>query len=150
MEIKGKVEEKLVWITMVAPAFNTHSFSMNQRLIVLGNDKITALEKSRYNIEVRTPRSGNLAPAGFYLLFVVHQDIPSMGIWVQLHFFHPRYLNPLFKINEMLHGRLTPPHIALNHARSFSSHNLLNQPMLPKQSRVVRDGNHLTAWVYQM
>ncbi|KAG8499097.1 hypothetical protein CXB51_005513 [Gossypium anomalum] len=84
MEIKGKVEEKLVWITMVAPAFNTHSFSMNQRLLVLGNDKITALGKSRYNIEVRTPRSGNLAPAGFYLLFVVHQDIPSMGIWVKL------------------------------------------------------------------
>ncbi|KAA3484498.1 galactose oxidase-like [Gossypium australe] len=84
MEIRGKVEEKLVWITMVAPAFNTHSFSMNQRLLVLGNDKITALGKSRYNIEVRTPRSGNLAPAGFYLLFVVHQDIPSMGIWVKL------------------------------------------------------------------
>ncbi|KAH1097184.1 hypothetical protein J1N35_014105, partial [Gossypium stocksii] len=84
MEIRGKVEEKLVWITMVEPAFNTHSFSMNQRLLVLGNDKITALGKSRYNIEVRTPRSGNLAPAGFYLLFVVHQDIPSMGIWVKL------------------------------------------------------------------
>ncbi|MBA0798117.1 hypothetical protein Gohar_008744 [Gossypium harknessii] len=84
MEIRGKVEEKLVWITMVAPAFNTHSFSMNQRLLVLGNDKITALGESRYNIEVRTPRSGNLAPAGFYLLFVVHQDIPSMGIWVKL------------------------------------------------------------------
>ncbi|KAK8648940.1 hypothetical protein V6N13_129682 [Hibiscus sabdariffa] len=82
--ITGRVAKNLVSVTMVAPAFNTHSFSMNQRLLVLGNDKMTALGKSRYSIEVTTPSSGNLAPAGYYLLFVVHQDIPSQGIWVKL------------------------------------------------------------------
>ncbi|XVF36000.1 hypothetical protein REPUB_Repub19eG0020400 [Reevesia pubescens] len=82
--ITGKVVQNLVSVTMVAPAFNTHSFSQNQRLLVLGNDKVTPLGKSTYNIEVTTPRSGNLAPTGFYLLFVVHQDIPSQGIWVKL------------------------------------------------------------------
>ncbi|GMI89770.1 RUBY PARTICLES IN MUCILAGE [Hibiscus trionum] len=82
--IRGRVEEKLVSVTMVAPAFNTHSFSMNQRLLVLGNDKMTPLGRSRYKIEVTTPSSGNLAPPGFYLLFVVHRVIPSHGIWIKL------------------------------------------------------------------
>ncbi|XWS20993.1 hypothetical protein CRYUN_Cryun30bG0016900 [Craigia yunnanensis] len=82
--ITGEVDQNLVSVTMVQPAFNTHSFSMNQRLLVLGNDKVTALGNSTYNIEFTTPRSGNLAPAGFYLLYVVHQDIPSQGIWVKL------------------------------------------------------------------
>ncbi|XP_021284220.1 aldehyde oxidase GLOX1-like [Herrania umbratica] len=82
--ITGKVAPNLVSVTMVAPSFTTHSFSMNQRVLVLGNDKVTASGKSTYNIDVTTPRSDNLAPAGFYLLFVVHQGIPSQGIWVKL------------------------------------------------------------------
>ncbi|MBA0775676.1 hypothetical protein Gotri_010792 [Gossypium trilobum] len=82
--ITGKVAKNQVSVTMVAPAFNTHSFSMNQRLLVLGNDKVAALGKATYDIDVTTPRSGNLAPSGFYLLFVVHQGIPSRGIWVKL------------------------------------------------------------------
>ncbi|XVF63749.1 hypothetical protein PTKIN_Ptkin09bG0111500 [Pterospermum kingtungense] len=83
--ITGEVDANLLFVTMVAPAFNTHSFSQNQRLLVLGNDKVTALGSSTYNIDFTTPRTGNLAPAGFYLLFVVHQDIPSKAIWVKLH-----------------------------------------------------------------
>ncbi|KAB2083454.1 hypothetical protein ES319_A05G268100v1 [Gossypium barbadense] len=82
--ITGKVAKNQVSVTMVAPAFNTHSFSMNQRLLVLGNDKVAALGKATYDIDVTTPRSGNLAASGFYLLFVVHQGIPSKGIWVKL------------------------------------------------------------------
>ncbi|MBA0651808.1 hypothetical protein Goklo_019110, partial [Gossypium klotzschianum] len=66
---------------MFALAFNTHSFSMNQRLLVLENDKVTTVGNSTYNVEATMPRSGNVAPSGFYLLFVVHQGIPSQGIW---------------------------------------------------------------------
>ncbi|MBA0634803.1 hypothetical protein Godav_029122, partial [Gossypium davidsonii] len=76
-----KVDESSVLVTMFAQAFNTHSFSMNQRLLVLGNEKVTAVGNSTYNVEATTPRSGNVAPSGFYLLFVVHQGIPSQGIW---------------------------------------------------------------------
>ncbi|TYI67019.1 hypothetical protein E1A91_D09G268600v1 [Gossypium mustelinum] len=72
-------------VTMFAPAFNTHSFSMNQRLLILGNDKVTAVDNSTYNVEATTPRPGTVAPSGFYLLFVVHQGIPSQGIWVKLY-----------------------------------------------------------------
>ncbi|TYH04201.1 hypothetical protein ES288_A09G279800v1 [Gossypium darwinii] len=80
-----KVDENSMSVIMFVPAFNTHSFSMNQRLLVLGNDKVTAVGNSTYNMEATTPRSGNVAPSGFYLLFVVHQGIPSKGIWVRLY-----------------------------------------------------------------
>lgn len=75
---------KTVSVTMVAPSFTTHSFSMNQRLLILGNEKVTNVETATYDIQVTTPRSKILAPSGYYLLFVVHQDIPSQGIWVQI------------------------------------------------------------------
>ncbi|GKA98967.1 aldehyde oxidase GLOX1-like protein [Tanacetum coccineum] len=37
-----------------------------------------------YTVEVIAPTSGNIAPAGNYLLFVVHKEIPSPGIWVRI------------------------------------------------------------------
>ncbi|KAF5792549.1 putative immunoglobulin-like, galactose oxidase-like, Early set domain-containing protein [Helianthus annuus] len=70
---------------MVAPSFNTHSFSMNQRLLVLdGGAASKIIGRSRYQVVVRAPPSGNIAPAGNYLMFVVHKEIPSPGIWVQM------------------------------------------------------------------
>ncbi|TYI12426.1 hypothetical protein ES332_A09G277000v1 [Gossypium tomentosum] len=81
----NKVDESSMSVTMFAPAFNTHSFSMNQRLLILGNDKVTEVGNSMYNVEATTPRSGNVAPSGFYLLFVVHQGISSQGIKVKLY-----------------------------------------------------------------
>lgn len=80
----GPVALNKVTVTMVAPSFNTHSFSMNQRLLVLASDTVTKLGNSGYEIVVNSPGSGNLAPSGYYLLFVVHQDVPSEGIWVHV------------------------------------------------------------------
>ncbi|PSS31286.1 Aldehyde oxidase [Actinidia chinensis var. chinensis] len=82
--VTGSVNRNLVTVTMIAPSFNTHSFSMNQRLLVLGRGNVITLGKSTYEVEVVTPGSGNLAPSGYYMLFVVHQEIPSEGIWVQI------------------------------------------------------------------
>ncbi|KAJ1398029.1 Immunoglobulin-like fold [Sesbania bispinosa] len=73
----------LVLVTMLAPPFNTHSFSMNQRLLALDPSNVTNVGGSMYEIEVTIPGSRILAPPGFYLLFVVHKEIPSEGIWVQ-------------------------------------------------------------------
>ncbi|XP_041017839.1 aldehyde oxidase GLOX1-like [Juglans microcarpa x Juglans regia] len=82
--VAGNLAQNLVSVTMVAPSFTTHSFSMNQRLLVLGAEKVTTLGNSRYEVRVTTPGSAYLAPSGYYLFFVVHQDIPSQGIWVQI------------------------------------------------------------------
>ncbi|XP_022852982.1 aldehyde oxidase GLOX-like [Olea europaea var. sylvestris] len=81
--LSGMLNKDLVVVTMVAPSFTTHSFAMNQRLLVLSGN-VTVVGKSSYRVRILTPSSVNLAPSGYYLLFVVHQDIPSEGIWVQI------------------------------------------------------------------
>ncbi|KAJ0614900.1 putative galactose oxidase [Helianthus annuus] len=79
------VDPNLVKVTMVAPSFNTHSFSMNQRLLILdGGNTTVAVGMSHYEVSVVAPPSGNIAPAGNYILFVVHQEVPSEGIWVSI------------------------------------------------------------------
>ncbi|XP_059284686.1 aldehyde oxidase GLOX1-like [Lycium ferocissimum] len=83
--VSGRVNKNLVMVTMVAPGFNTHSFTMNQRLLVLANGNVKPIGKSAYRIDIRTPNSRQIAPPGYYLLFVVHQDIPSEGIWIHIH-----------------------------------------------------------------
>lgn len=82
--IPGLVKQDSIKVTMVSPSFNTHSFSMNQRLLVLNMNSFKTVGKSTHNVEVVTPVNNYLAPSGYYLLFVVHQDIPSEGIWVRL------------------------------------------------------------------
>ncbi|KAK1427268.1 hypothetical protein QVD17_15951 [Tagetes erecta] len=81
----GHVDPKSVYVTMVAPSFNTHSFSMNQRLLILeGGNTTKPIGQARYEVMVTTPPSCNVAPANYYLLFVVHREIPSEGIWVKI------------------------------------------------------------------
>ncbi|XP_010061025.2 aldehyde oxidase GLOX-like [Eucalyptus grandis] len=82
--VTGNVSLDAVAVTMVAPPFNTHSFSMNQRLLVIGSGTVVKVGNSAYAAQAVAPGSHNLAPAGYYLLFVVHQGIPSEGIWVQI------------------------------------------------------------------
>ncbi|KAL1199236.1 Aldehyde oxidase GLOX [Cardamine amara subsp. amara] len=79
-EVKGPVK-----VTMVFPSFTTHSFAMNQRLLVLDIEKLTRKGKTTtYEVQVRTPRSANIAPPGYYMIFAVYQNIPSEGLWVRL------------------------------------------------------------------
>nr|KYP44828.1 Galactose oxidase [Cajanus cajan] len=84
IKVNGTVVPELLTVTMLAPPFNTHSFSMNQRLLVLSIGKLNVGGKSSCEFEVTAPASAVLAPPGFYLLFAVHQDIPSEGIWIKI------------------------------------------------------------------
>ncbi|PIN15340.1 Galactose oxidase [Handroanthus impetiginosus] len=86
---QGRINRGLITVTMVAPPFTTHSFSMNQRLLVLTGTNhiranVTSLRTSSYQVRVVTPSSNILAPPGYYLLFVVYREVPSQGIWVQI------------------------------------------------------------------
>ncbi|WMV27708.1 hypothetical protein MTR67_021093 [Solanum verrucosum] len=82
--IPGLINSNLVKVTMVAPGFNTHSFTMNQRILVLSSGNVTQVGTSTYKINSIFPNSSKLAPPGYYMLFVVHQDIPSEGIWIRI------------------------------------------------------------------
>ncbi|KAK9270141.1 hypothetical protein L1049_025717 [Liquidambar formosana] len=83
--VPGPLTANKVTVTMVAPSFTTHSFAMNHRLLILGGGKVTNVGASTFEVQVKTPGTGNLAPRGYYLLFVVHNSIPGEGIWVQIY-----------------------------------------------------------------
>lgn len=79
--------EKDVMVTMVVPAFTTHSFSMSQRALILSVDAVRNVGFSlsnRYLLDASAPATRNVAPPGYYMLFVVYRGIPSKGEWIQL------------------------------------------------------------------
>lgn len=71
-------------VTMYFPPFTTHGFSMSQRLLVLKIKKILSDVKGSYDIKSEAPPFGEVAPSGYYILFVVHRGVPSKGMWVHI------------------------------------------------------------------
>ncbi|KAK3144353.1 hypothetical protein QOZ80_4AG0311930 [Eleusine coracana subsp. coracana] len=85
-----------VSVTMVAPSFTTHTFAQGQRLLFLqtqvdrphgylvsGKQKMP-LPHGVFQATVQMPARPELAPPGYYMLFVVNGRIPSEGIWVHI------------------------------------------------------------------
>jgi hypothetical protein len=58
----------------------THAFNQNQRYVGCAITGTTATA-----VNVTAPPDGNIAPPGYYLLFVVNTDrVPSEGKWIRL------------------------------------------------------------------
>ncbi|GAB4835964.1 hypothetical protein Ancab_000883 [Ancistrocladus abbreviatus] len=70
-----------VSVNIIAPSFTTHSFSMNQRMVLLRMNGISRVSFSMYSVQLVGPSTAEIAPPGYYLLFVVHAGIPSSGMW---------------------------------------------------------------------
>ncbi|KAJ9548878.1 hypothetical protein OSB04_021421 [Centaurea solstitialis] len=68
-----------VKITMIYPPFTTHGFSQNQRMIV---PFIQGVQKNI--ITAFAPPCGNIAPPGYYMMFVSYLGVPGPGIWVHI------------------------------------------------------------------
>ncbi|KAL8128799.1 hypothetical protein V2J09_017954 [Rumex salicifolius] len=66
-----------------APPFATHSLGMNQRMLRLGYRKLAREKSGWVNALVEAPPSPNVAPAGYYMLTVVNDGIPSFAQWVR-------------------------------------------------------------------
>ncbi|KAL3731749.1 hypothetical protein ACJRO7_028601 [Eucalyptus globulus] len=71
-------------VGLLAPPFTTHSFAMNQRFLWLDVLGVVRLSSFAYSITVAAPPSATVAPPGYYMLFVVHSDIPSRGVWLRV------------------------------------------------------------------
>lgn len=71
-------------VTMVAPSFTTHSFAMNQRLLVLYIADVQQQSESQHKVAVYAPPTPNIAPAGYYMVFVVHRGVPSQCGWIRI------------------------------------------------------------------
>ncbi|EES18670.1 aldehyde oxidase GLOX [Sorghum bicolor] len=77
------VVEADVKVTLYAPPFTTHGCSMNQRLLILHFTSYVQEGRS-YRVCVDGPGKPELAPRGYYLLFVVAKGVPSVGVWVKV------------------------------------------------------------------
>jgi hypothetical protein len=65
---------------LVAPASTTHAVDMNQRYVPL---RVTGTAGGR--LGVRAPANANVAPPGYYMLFVLDRSgTPSLARWVRL------------------------------------------------------------------
>ncbi|XP_065850810.1 aldehyde oxidase GLOX1 [Euphorbia lathyris] len=86
IELKDpKTSQRDLKVTMYAPAFTTHGVNMNQRLIDLGLSEVKANPATGiHTISFKAPPSTTIAPAGYYLLYVVYQGVPSIAKWVQI------------------------------------------------------------------
>jgi hypothetical protein len=68
-----------------APPFTTHTFSQNQRMLVLASGRIHGGNKAgQYSSLVTAPPSSNLAPAGYYLFNVKNAGTPSAAVWIHI------------------------------------------------------------------
>ncbi|KAK9947775.1 hypothetical protein M0R45_003381 [Rubus argutus] len=79
-----KVTKSDIKVTMYAPPFTTHGYSMNQRLLVLAKTELKGEGAGVYRVTVLAPPTSAVAPPGYYLVFVVHRGVPSVGMWVQI------------------------------------------------------------------
>jgi len=77
------VVEADVMVSMYAPPFTTHGYSMNQRLLILAVTFFVA-EGQNYAVTVDAPGKPELAPPGYYLVFVMAKGVPSMAAWVKI------------------------------------------------------------------
>ncbi len=64
---------------LIAPSAVTHANDMSQRLVPLA---IVAEHAGGYTLQ--TPPSANVAPPGWYMLFVLNDGVPSLAKWVRL------------------------------------------------------------------
>ncbi|GFS39877.1 31-kDa RNA binding protein [Actinidia rufa] len=72
-----------VVVTAYAPPFATHSISMNQRMLVLRCKSVERDENGWVNAIVEASPSPDVAPAGYYMVTVVNEGIPSVSEWFQ-------------------------------------------------------------------
>ena len=65
-------------VVLIAPIAVTHHTDAGQRYI-----KLPLHSRTATTIETKAPAHGNIAPPGYYMLFVVnHQDVPSEARFV--------------------------------------------------------------------
>lgn len=80
IEIHTPQADQIKWVQLIRPMATTHSCDTEQRLVdlkfkVAGFCKLNAI----------LPREANLAPPGWYMLFIVdHHGVPSVASWVHL------------------------------------------------------------------
>jgi len=76
------------WVELMHPAATTHSSDTSQRLVDMPFER-----EGFCKLKASLPKDPNLAPPGWYMLFIVNQrGVPSVAKWVHLL---PKAISPL-------------------------------------------------------
>lgn len=75
-------DNTVVECNLLSSPFVTHSYAMGQRQLKLKTEVMGALVSR--TLFVTAPPDGNVAPAQYYMMFVVLDGIPGHGKWVQI------------------------------------------------------------------
>ncbi|KAJ1550144.1 hypothetical protein HK405_001310, partial [Cladochytrium tenue] len=77
-----------VEVSLVRTGLRTHSLGFGQRLVWLETDgvypDVADASGAGTTFRVKSPPSPEIAPPGWYLLFVVTDGVPSVGVWVSV------------------------------------------------------------------
>lgn len=78
--IQTNQASSIKWVSLVRPSANTHCYDTEQRLVDL-----PIVSRTATSLSVTTPSTGNLAPQGWYMLFISdNNNVPSVARWMQL------------------------------------------------------------------
>jgi len=67
-------------VVLIRPGAVTHAFNQSQRYV-----GCAIVSRAGSSVQATAPPNGNVAPPGYYLLFVVDADrVPSTGLWIKL------------------------------------------------------------------
>lgn len=66
-------------IALLRPGSVTHSNNMSQRYVGL-----SIVDQSQTHLTLEAPPNGNIAPPGYYMLFLLHGRVPSEAQFIQL------------------------------------------------------------------
>ena len=113
---------EIKWVELIRPMATTHSCEPGQRIIDL------PFETAGFcHIHARMPHEQNIAPPGWYMLFLVdHKDVPSTAKWVHLSGGKTPSHDPAF-IREMIDMRMTghekpvPGTLGMDHDRHVTA-----------------------------
>ncbi|MFL6416252.1 MAG: galactose oxidase-like domain-containing protein [Bryobacteraceae bacterium] len=80
IHIQSPEAAKIRWASLIRPCVTTHSFDSSQRLVDLD-----VTDRSGGVVKATVPQNPNLAPPGWYMLFLVDNNgIPSVARWIHL------------------------------------------------------------------
>jgi hypothetical protein len=71
--------QDIAHVSLIRPSSTTHSVDTDQRNIPL------SFTKGASSVTARSPANSKLAPAGYYMLFIVNSEgVPSVASWVRI------------------------------------------------------------------
>jgi Domain of unknown function (DUF1929) len=79
-DIETSIPDNIAYVALIRSSSVTHSLNTDQRYVGL-----EIVSSSHNKLKLKSPPDGNIAPPGYYMLFVLNQnEIPSIAKFVHI------------------------------------------------------------------